>query len=192
MKKETKKRCLCLFGLVVLCLSGVFCAQIKAEDAFVVEEEAVIGGDAAQEEAQPITPVIAPSEVPEVSPPADTKVSKKPKKAEGIEKPVIVSRNSISENSVSQNMIAKNSPPPVFQVPVRKQVENQPKNQPEKSILNQTEPGETEELLQRELPQPQRKNPWWLLVISAVFFMGGCARLAWKRRDCRKNDALYV
>ena len=201
MKKETKKRCLCLFGLVVLCLSGVFRVQIKAEDAFVVEEQAIIGGDAWQGETQPVdpffSPAVAPTEEQKKYEKAAPTLSEIPETEEATVsservRKNSVSENSISENSVSQNMIAKSSPPPVFQVPDLKQTEKKMKSQPEKFMRNQTASEETQESLQREISQPHRKNPWWLLVISAVFFLGGCARLVWKCRDCRGNGALYV
>ena len=193
MKKETKKRCLCLLALAVLCLSGVFCVQIKAEDAFVVEEEAIIGGDAWQGATPEVAPESPQPEHPaeeqdkhEVSAPVSSAITKNSKKAESgdsakkksEQEAVTVSPDSISENSVSQNKIVKSSASPIFRVPDGKQ----------------NAFGETEDSLRTEVPQTQlqKKNPWWLLVISAAFFLAGCARLVWRRRERRKKDVLYV
>lgn len=187
-RNEAKRKLLRLFVPLVFCLVGAFSVQSRAEDAFVVEEKAVIGGE---ESAEPAPPVAEPVQRPEVSKEPIEKKTAPPKKikadkiteqeTERIEEsnPVSVSKNAVSENTVSQNSVSL-----PFQTPVRKQV-----SKPEKKAVNKEEIKFREQILPEE-PEPEEVQkqsvPGWIFGLGVVFFLCGCIRVV-RRIGNRKN-----
>lgn len=181
-KNEAKRKLLRLFVPVVFCMIGVFSVQTRAEDAFVVEEEAVIGGESVQEMTPSVAEPVQRPAAPEEKKAAMPKKSKASKKIEnesetgGAQAPVSVSENVVSQNSVSTP----------FRIPERKQetrskeedADRQKEMQSREHAIPEEKhasPKETEaEVL------PVQEPPWWLLGVGGVFFLGGCARIAWR------------
>ncbi|MBO5241080.1 MAG: hypothetical protein J6B19_00260 [Lachnospiraceae bacterium] len=174
-RNEAKRKLLRLFVPLVFCLVGAFSVQSRAEDAFVVEEKAVIGGE---ESAEPAPPVQRPEVSKEpiekkTAPPKKIKADKiTEQETERIEEsnPVSVSKNAVSENTVSQNSVSL-----PFQIPVRKQV-----SKPEKKAVNKDEIKFREQILPEE-PEPEEVQkqsvPGWIFVLGVVFFLCGCIRV---------------
>ncbi len=179
MKKKTATVLLCA-GLAI-CLSGYFCAQVKADDAFIVEEEVFIGGESLQEEGQ----VALPVQMPEVPPPA---VHEPTARQEQL-KPVEESGTQKEMAPVSQNSISQNHLAPVFRVPVRRNEAEVSAREEEKS-LQSPESEEKEVQLPEEVhtsepeipSSPAEHDPWWMIAAGGIFFLGGCARLVWRVR----------
>lgn len=187
-RNEAKRKLLRLFVPLVFCLIGAFSVQSRAEDAFVVEEKAIIGGE---ESGEPAPPVAGQVQRPEVSKEPIEKKTAPPKKikadkiteqeTERIEEsnPVSVSKNAVSENTVSENRVSL-----PFQTPVRKQV-----SKPEKKAVNKDEIKFREQILPKE-PEPEevpkQSVPGWIFGLGVVFFLCGCIRVV-RRVGNRKN-----
>ena len=186
-KNEAKRTLLRLFVSVFFCLAGFFSVQIRADDAFVVEEQAVIGG----EEAEAAPPATGPVQTPKMpreatgkagAPAKKSRMDKKAEKEpESKEEPVSVSGNAVSENTVSQNKV---SPP--FRTPVRKQ-----KTKPEENGADKKKEIKTGEQTAAEKEKQEERAqlpaPWWLLGVGVVFFLCGCTRVARRAAKRKKN-----
>lgn len=181
MKKKTATVLLCA-GLAI-CLSGYFCAQIKADDAFIVEEEVFIGGESLQEGDGQVS---LPVQMPEVPPPTVQETTTRQEQV----KPVEESGTKTEKTPVSQNSISQNHLAPVFQVPVRRsEAEVSAREQEEKSLQppefeeKEVQPPEEVHTSESEIPpSPAERDPWWMIAVGGIFFLGGCARLVWRVR----------
>ena len=177
MKKKSAFVLLCV--CFCLCIFSIMGIQGKAEDAFIVEEEVIIGGEDSPGGNEQGIPAALPSggTVPEKTG-SDVEVEKsvRPKKSAKQEKVM-------KENEEQETTISVNSVPPVFQVPVRRQQAEQIKQvtkAEETEGHKAEEEGITEEpvsLLAEQEVGGKNKNTWWMLVAAGVFLLGGYIRI---------------
>ena len=163
--------------LVCLCLLMLYSSSVKADDAFVVEEEAVIGtqesvAESAPAESAPAVSVqqpVVPKEVPtEPAKQEKTIVRKEPGK--------------------QQETISQNTPTPSFYVPVRRKtagagtiITKREESDAVPKLPSEPKQEETEELPEEEKSQPQQKEvSWWLPIISSFFLLSGIARIVYR------------
>lgn len=181
MKNKKTEILLVWLWAVTLCLLPLFCREVKADDAFIVEEKAIIGGeslgeDPSQRAAQPSAGQEQP--LAQSQPPAEQ------------EKPPAQSqppslKTTQDATSAAPPTLSQNSPASAFQVPVRRSdkyeeiaaeagqgtsAEGEPKQQP----AQEPDGGTGEETGAKTEP------PSWLLVAGGVFLLGGCARILWR------------
>ena len=179
-KNEAKRKLLRLFVPLVFCFIGAFSVQSRAEDAFVVEEEVIIGGEERSADATP--PVTTPVQRPEVSKePAEKKTAAPKRSKTGKETEQETERSeesnsvSVSENEVSENTVSQNSMSPPFRTPVRKQITKQ-----EKKAVNKDGIKPREQILSEE-PEPEAVSKqsvlWCVFGMGVVFFLCGCIRV---------------
>lgn len=193
-RNEAKRKLLRLFVPLVFCLIGAFSVQSRAEDAFVVEEEVIIGGEERSADATPPVagpPVTTPVQRPEVSKePAEKKTTAPKRSKTGKETEPETERSeesnsvSVSENEVSENTVSQNSMSPPFRTPVRKQITKQ-----EKKAVNKDGIKPREQILSEE-PEPEAVSKqsvlWCIFGMGVVFFLCGCIRVL-RRVGNRKN-----
>lgn len=189
MRRNEAKRKLLRLLVPVFCLIGAFSVQSRAEDAFVVEEEVIIGGEERSADATP--PVTTPVQRPEVSKePAEKKTTAPKRSKTGKETEQETERSeesnsvSVSENEVSENTVSQNSMSPPFRTPVRKQITKQ-----EKKAVNKDGLKPREQILSEE-PEPEAVSKqsvlWWIFGMGVVFFLCGCIRVL-RRVENRKS-----
>lgn len=186
MKKKSAFVLLCV--CFCLCIFGIMGIQGKAEDAFIVEEEVIIGGEDSPGGKEQGVPAALPSggTVPEKTfSGVEVEKSVRPKKSAKQE-------NVMKENEEQETTISINSVPPVFQVPVRRQQAEQVK---QVTVAEETEGDKVEEDSIKEEPvspqveqeaEEKNKNPWWMLVLAGVFCFGGYISV-FLRGKSRKN-----
>ncbi|MBQ8527300.1 MAG: hypothetical protein IJ429_02385 [Lachnospiraceae bacterium] len=185
MKKQKTEKAVVLFCLITVCFLSPFLREIKAEDAFIVEEEAIIGGESTGESAPapapdsvfPIPVPVLPTPAPLVSTPPQKDISQEvmpqevlPQKGD--------SRSKGSEKQDNDGTISQNSTVPVFRIPVKRP-------DAEKDVAQDVREIKTEQRPERETAakteeKPQEDNPWWLLAAGGIFFLGGCIRILWR------------
>lgn len=154
----------------------------KAEDAFVVEEKAVIGGESAEENAgeavppsQPQIPVEEPgkqseekAEEPKVTKQTAAEEVKEEPPGEQAKEPETVSQNSLET-------VSRNSFEPSFQIPVRRRDEKQPETDDADEAPPATEIALPQEQAASEADATQKKEPVWMLWGAGVFLLAGIA-----------------
>ena len=189
-RNEAKRTLLRLFVPVVFCIIGLFSVQTLAEDAFVVEEEAIIGGEPVQEDAAPVIPE---SQRPEVSLPAIEKKPAPPKKTKEQE---IVKEPAPEPDPVpiSENSVSYNHAKPLFRVPKQKKEAKLPKK---KEVLDERDEKKETEFGQKTIPKepetekvPEQRMSWCLLGLGGGFFLGGCVRVVQRVKKGKKNERL--
>ena len=181
MKKKTAVVVLCV--CFVLCMSVSMQVQGKAEDAFVVEEEVIIGGEDPQESKIHSIPAVLSNEISE--PEKNASELKEEKEAPQKKNSKRQEEDQEQETTVSTNSVAS-----VFRVPVRRQQTKQKKqdmNEQEAEEQEVQEHGMTEELstpIPEQEPGEKEENSWWMLIIAGFFCLGGCISvfLRWKGR----------
>lgn len=169
MKNKIRKSVFVGVFLITLCSSVA-----KADDAFVVEEEAVIRTQ------EPVTEVAPPAPV-QTPPIPVEEIQKEPQKREQWEEPEKQEEKEIPEETeegeaqtISQNAVA-----PVFQVPVRRKIitrKKEPSKDEDQTELQ--EPEVTPELSQEQEEgneQSQKSVPVWPLAVSGIFLLAGIA-----------------
>ena len=186
MKKKTVFVLLCV--CFCLCMSGIMGIQGKAEDAFIVEEEVIIGGENSPGGKEQSIPPALPNEaaVPEKTV-LDLEVESPVQPEKSTKK-----ENVIKENEGQEMPVSVNSVPPVFQVPVRRRQSEQVKQvtDAEESEGHKVEEDSiTEEPVSLQVEQEaegKNKNPWWMLGLAGVFCFGGYISVFLQRKN-RKN-----
>ena len=174
MKNKIRKSVFVGVLLITLCSSVA-----KADDAFVVEEEAVIRTQEPVTEVTPPAPVqTPPAPVEEVSEESDKReLWKEPERQE---KKVV--REKVEEEEAET--ISQNTVEPVFQVPVRRKTITGKKKSSE--VEEPTEIQEPE--LSPELPpeqeseneKSQKSAPVWPLAVSGIFILAGIAGIVYR------------
>lgn len=186
MKKKTTFVLLCV--CFCLCISDAMWIQGKAEDAFIVEEEVIIGGENSSGEKEQSIPSALPNGVAvSEKPVSDLEVgnSVQPEKTTKKE-------NEIKENEGQEIPVSVNSVPPVFRVPVRRRQSEQVKQvtDAEESEGHKVEEDSiTEEPVSPQVEQEaegKNKNSWWMLGLAGVFCFGGYISVFLQRKN-RKN-----
>lgn len=206
MKKKTRIVVLC--AGVALCMSVSWRTHVRADNAFVVEEEAIIGGESLQEgQGQTEAPVQVPP--PAVQEPiveqkhvGDGSKSRamKEKKAEETEEETTEEASKVEKENETGTAasVSQNTGAPVFRVPIHKsetevpeeKIEERDLQQPneeeaQEEILHTSEP-HSESVTETENPSASRnQNPWWVLTVGGVFFLGGCVRFLWRIRGTK-------
>ncbi len=182
-KNRIGKVCVCLLAFA-MSLQALFCCRVIAEETFVSEEEAVIGGEE-NETAEPEQPQ------PQALPGEDVSVQEKPesgtdKEASLREKPEEkqeVSKEEEEKQGLSGNSVSKNEVPRVFKVPEEKRAKlNRPT---EKTIKKKmSEEYEYEEEVYEETEEPavpegneKRKTTVCLLIAGGICMAAGVARI---------------
>ncbi len=154
--------------LVCLCLFMMYSSSARADDAFVVEEEAVIGTQESVTESLPVVPVQQPVAVKEES---------------KEQKPVAVKEESKEQKTVrkeeekQEETISQNTPVPAFQVPARRQ-QTKVEEEPGQEAQQETPSEAVAEEQQEDMPRPRQKEvSWWFPVISGFFLLFGIVRI---------------
>ena len=180
MKKKTTFVLLCV--CFCLCISDAMWIQGKAEDAFIVEEEVIIGGETSPGGKEQSIPSVLPSGGANPEPPVSDV---------GVEKPVrpkksIKQETVMEEKEEQETPISINSVPPVFRVPVRRQQELKAEVKEEQEVEEQEVAEVSVVTSPEQAPKEKTENPWWMLVIAGVFCLGGCISVFLQRKN-RKN-----
>ncbi len=184
MKNKITEKVFVWLCLVTIFMPWSFLTEMKADDAFVVEEEAVIGGEEA-DMTLPQVQVQTPPQ-PELPEEAEKPIVKTTKKGEFSSK-----ATQTDEQTEKPETISQNSQAPIFQVPVRRK--NEDKNgetiQGEmedmtfgESVAEETKTLENEEPVQRTEPVAASKHegPLWLLLVGGVFLIAGIIRILYR------------
>lgn len=173
MKNKIGKSVFVWLFSVTVCSSMLFFVQTTAKDAFVVEEEVIIG---TQEQTEIASPVSVPPSVPVEEGTKETAKQEIKKK-----EPENISEKAAEESET----VSQNSSAPIFQVPVRREtIKQKPvpvivEEEPEKEIVPEEleSIGEQSEPVEEPMKEPARKSSWWLLAVGGVFFLSGIARI---------------
>ena len=186
MKKKTTEVLLCVS--LAVCLWGCFCMQINADDAFIVEEEAFIGGESLQERESGVAPPAHTSETSVHIPEASMPEAAEPlgKKGQVEEAAGLQEADTEQEEQVT---VSRNSSASAFKIPAqRSEIQKQISEEKGKEL----QPPEgvytagSEKERGPEASAPEKKNSWWLLASGGIFFLGGCVRVIYRIKNRKK------
>lgn len=172
-KNKIGKVYVCLLAFT-MSLQALFCCRVMAEETFVSEEEAVIGGEE-NETAEPVQPQpqALPGEAVSVQEKPETGTDKVTSLQEKQEEKQEVPKEEEEKQGLSGNSVSKNGVPRLFKVPEEKTIE---KKMSEEYEYEEEAYEETEEPAVPE-EHEKRENAVCLLIAGGICMAAGVARI---------------